>query len=69
MRKILVLLFLFVACGSVLRAQNQITVSGKILNMEANKEGKRNLPFTDELVEVFSYATKADAEEALKLME
>lgn len=48
MRKILVLLFLFVACGSVLRAQNQITVSGKILNMEANKEGKRNLPFTDE---------------------
>lgn len=53
----------------MLRAQNQVTVSGKILNVEANKEGKRNLPFTDELVEVFSYASKADAEESLKLME
>lgn len=69
MKKILLLLFLLMACGSVLLAQNQITVSGKILNMEANKEGKRNLPFTDEMVQVFSYATKADAEEALKLME
>lgn len=69
MRKILVLLFLFVACNSILQAQNQITVSGKILNVEANKDGKRNLPFTDELVKVFSYATKSDAEEAVRLME
>lgn len=69
MRKILVLFFMFVFCNGVLQAQNQITVSGKILNVEANKEGKRNLPFTDELVEVFSYATKSDAEEAIKLME
>lgn len=69
MRKILVLFFMFVFCNGMLQAQNQITVSGKILNVEANKEGKRNLPFTDELVEVFSYATKSDAEEAIKLME
>lgn len=69
MRKILILLFFFWGMGSALSAQNQITVSGKILNVEANKEGKRNLPFTDELVEVFSYASKTDAEEALKLME
>ena len=69
MRKILVLFFMFVFCNGVLQAQNQITVSGKILNVEANKEGKRNLPFTDELVEVFSYVTKSDAEEAIKLME
>lgn len=55
--------------GGALRAQNQITVSGKVLNVEANKEGKRNLPFTDELVEVFSYASKADAEASQKLME
>lgn len=69
MRKILILLLFLVGMGSALRAQNQVTVSGKILNVEANKEGKRNLPFTDELVEVFSYASKADAEESLKLME
>lgn len=69
MRKILILLLFLVGMGSVLRAQNQVTVSGKVLNVEANKEGKRNLPFTDELVEVFSYASKADAEESLKLME
>lgn len=69
MRKILVLFFMFVFCNGMLQAQNQITVSGKILNVEANKEGKRNLPFTDELVEIFSYATKSDAEEAIKLME
>lgn len=69
MSKILVLFFMFVFCNGMLQAQNQITVSGKILNVEANKEGKRNLPFTDELVEVFSYATKSDAEEAIKLME
>lgn len=69
MRKILILLLFLVGMGSALRAQNQVTVSGKILNVEANKEGKRNLPFTDEQVEVFSYASKADAEESLKLME
>lgn len=69
MKKILILILLFVGIGSVLRAQNQVTVSGKILNMDANKEGKRNLPFTNELVEVFSYASKTEAEEALKLME
>lgn len=69
MRKILVLLFFFAACNCLLQAQNLITVSGKVLNVEANKEGKRNLPFTDELVKVFSYATKSDAEEAVRLME
>lgn len=69
MKKILILFLLFVGFITTLCAQNQITVSGKILNVEANKEGKRNLPFTDELVEVFSYANKADAEESLKLME
>lgn len=69
MKKILILLFLFLASGMLAQAQNQITVSGKILNVEANKEGMRNLPFTDELVEVFSYASKADAEESMKLME
>lgn len=69
MKKILIFLLVLVGFSGVLCAQNQITVSGRVLNAEANKEGKRNLPFTDELVEVFSYAEKADAEEALKLME
>ncbi len=69
MKKIFMFLLLVIGLVNTVQAQNQITVSGKILNVEANKEGKRNLPFTDELVEVFSYASKSDAETSLKLME
>lgn len=69
MKKIFMFLLLVIGLVNTVQAQNQITVSGKILNVEANKEGKRNLPFTDDLVEVFSYASKSDAETSLKLME
>lgn len=69
MRKLLAILILFSGWAVALEAQTQITVSGKILNVEPNKEGKRNLPFTDELVEVFSYASKADADASMQLMD
>lgn len=69
MKNLVILLFLVIGVSYGLKAQNQITISGKILNIDANKEGKRNLPFSDDLVKVFSYASKADAEASLKLMD
>ena len=44
MKKIFMFLLLVIGLVNTVQAQNQITVSGKILNVEANKEGKRNLP-------------------------
>ena len=68
MKKYSISLF-FCLLSAFLQAQVQLTVSGKILNAEVNKEMKSRQPFTDELVMVYSYATKADAEECLKVME